>query len=260
MLPSLPVDCLDCCSVPYPYRGAGSVWNAPNQAPPTREFVDQHMKLCKGGAPPPPQRVVVTARAPSTPHTPGNAIEAKSGTVTMRTMQMAPPHQQLSGPRASPAGGAVSTPQHFYRMSPQILRSPHMPSRGIPPHPYHPNPYARPLPAQPPSGRPPIAPITAPLGKKAQRRGTRAPRAPPPTQKELKLPPGVDGSGSDVSLQAAITFLAQQESSRCLPPPKDAQIQLVGSEDKLLLTDYFSHLMRQLRLVRFSEADRKTRG
>ena len=31
-------------------------------------------------------------------------------------------------------------------------------------------------------------------------------------------------------------------------------------EDKLLLTDYFFHLMRQLRLCRFGESDRKTRG
>lgn len=95
------------------------------------------------------------------------------------------------------------------------------------------------------------------MGKKPQRRGARAP---PPTQKELKLPPGVDGSGSDISIQAAINYLVQTESSRRLPPPKDRQIELVSSEDKLLLTDYFSHLMRQLRLVRFSEADRKTRG
>eukprot|EP00548_Thalassiothrix_antarctica_P009551 CAMPEP_0194158768 /NCGR_PEP_ID=MMETSP0152-20130528/77453_1 /TAXON_ID=1049557 /ORGANISM="Thalassiothrix antarctica, Strain L6-D1" /LENGTH=959 /DNA_ID=CAMNT_0038868257 /DNA_START=444 /DNA_END=3323 /DNA_ORIENTATION=+ len=36
--------------------------------------------------------------------------------------------------------------------------------------------------------------------------------------------------------------------------------QLVLEEDKLLLTDYFYHLMRQLRLCRFSESDRKTRG
>lgn len=36
--------------------------------------------------------------------------------------------------------------------------------------------------------------------------------------------------------------------------------RLVIEEDKLLLTDYFFHLMRQLRLVRFSEEDRKTRG
>lgn len=41
---------------------------------------------------------------------------------------------------------------------------------------------------------------------------------------------------------------------------REARGSLVLAEDKLLLTDYFYHLMRQLRLCRFSEADRKTRG
>jgi hypothetical protein len=36
--------------------------------------------------------------------------------------------------------------------------------------------------------------------------------------------------------------------------------RLVLDEDKLLLTDYFFHLMKQLKLCRFSESDRKTRG
>lgn len=36
--------------------------------------------------------------------------------------------------------------------------------------------------------------------------------------------------------------------------------QLVLEEDRGLLTDYFFHLMKQLKLCRFSEADRKTRG
>jgi hypothetical protein len=36
--------------------------------------------------------------------------------------------------------------------------------------------------------------------------------------------------------------------------------RLVVEEDRLLLTDYFFYLMKQLRPVRFSEADRRTRG
>lgn len=40
--------------------------------------------------------------------------------------------------------------------------------------------------------------------------------------------------------------------------PEDSM--LVLEEDRLLLTDYFYFLMKQLRLVRFSEADRRTRG
>jgi hypothetical protein len=36
--------------------------------------------------------------------------------------------------------------------------------------------------------------------------------------------------------------------------------RLIVEEDRLLLTDYFYYLMKQLRPVRFSEADRRTRG
>jgi len=43
--------------------------------------------------------------------------------------------------------------------------------------------------------------------------------------------------------------------------PENAKIpRLVLDDDKLLLTDYFFYLMKQLRLCRFSESDRKTRG
>ena len=227
----------DCCSVPYPYRGHGSVWNAPNQAPPTKEFVDQHMKLCRGGAPLQSQRG--TMRAPPSPHTP----------------QM-PPLPGCTADVPPHGGAAISTPQPHFRVSPHILRSPYMSPLGSL-HPYKPKPSGRPLPAQPPAGRPPIVPIAATAGKKTQRRGARAP---PPTQKELPLPPGVDGTGSDASIQAAINYLVQQGSTLRLPPPKDPQIELVSSEDRLLLTDYLIHVIRQLRLVRFSEADRKTRG
>jgi hypothetical protein len=64
--------------------------------------------------------------------------------------------------------------------------------------------------------------------------------------------------------QRAAEYLAQTErdhaearsaSSRVEPEP-----DLVQGEDKLLLTDFLFHLMKQLQIVRFSEADRKTRG
>ena len=42
--------------------------------------------------------------------------------------------------------------------------------------------------------------------------------------------------------------------------PLPAESQLVVDEDRLLLTDYFYYLFKQLRLCRFTETDRKTRG
>eukprot|EP00586_Coscinodiscus_wailesii_P019334 CAMPEP_0172499334 /NCGR_PEP_ID=MMETSP1066-20121228/125708_1 /TAXON_ID=671091 /ORGANISM="Coscinodiscus wailesii, Strain CCMP2513" /LENGTH=568 /DNA_ID=CAMNT_0013273025 /DNA_START=16 /DNA_END=1722 /DNA_ORIENTATION=- len=52
---------------------------------------------------------------------------------------------------------------------------------------------------------------------------------------------------------AAVELLLQHA-----PPPSPTS--LVLQEDKSLLTDYFFYLIQQLRLCRFSESDRKTRG
>jgi hypothetical protein len=66
----------------------------------------------------------------------------------------------------------------------------------------------------------------------------------------------------EVKTSHATEFLASNDKSLFHSDgsvvPADAQ--LVIEEDKLLLTDYFFWLMKQLRMVRFSESDRKTRG
>ena len=73
------------------------------------------------------------------------------------------------------------------------------------------------------------------------------------------LPPA---PGSDAAIQGAIEYLANADLMRGHTTVDDdfEATELVVQEDKLLLTDYFFHLMKQLRLCRFSEADRKTRG
>ena len=66
---------------------------------------------------------------------------------------------------------------------------------------------------------------------------------------------------ADAAVQHAIDYLAASDRDASLTPGAIAEAgQLVLDEDKLLLTDYFFYLMKQLRLCRFSEADRKTRG
>jgi hypothetical protein len=59
----------------------------------------------------------------------------------------------------------------------------------------------------------------------------------------------------------AMNYLTQFDKNYYERDPETAAIpKLVLDEDRLLLTDYFFFLMKQLRLCRFSEADRKTRG
>ena len=68
------------------------------------------------------------------------------------------------------------------------------------------------------------------------------------------------GPSADV-MSHAIKYLEDFEHEYYERDPANAEIpKLVLDEDRLLLTNYFFHLMKQLRLCRFSEADRKTRG
>lgn len=67
---------------------------------------------------------------------------------------------------------------------------------------------------------------------------------------------------SDMDIASAIAHLEAHDKSRYdgegnLLPENE---RLVLDEDHLLLTDYFFYVMKQLRLVRFSESDRRTRG
>jgi hypothetical protein len=66
---------------------------------------------------------------------------------------------------------------------------------------------------------------------------------------------------SPESIQRCINHLVEKERDYYARDPELSKIpKLVLDEDKLLLTDYFFYLMKQLRLCRFTESDRKTRG
>jgi len=68
-------------------------------------------------------------------------------------------------------------------------------------------------------------------------------------------------ASSPETIRLCINHLVESESEYYKRNPNNAKIpKLVLDEDRLLLTDYFFYLMKQLQLCRFSESDRKTRG
>lgn len=92
-------------------------------------------------------------------------------------------------------------------------------------------------------------------------------REPPPTRSSRAIPArgrasGVLGETTDHAMMKAVEILLASDKRHFGTDfrEREQRGQLVLDEDKLLLTDYFYHLMRQLRLCRFSESDRKTRG
>lgn len=76
------------------------------------------------------------------------------------------------------------------------------------------------------------------------------------------LHPQHGGPTLDEAAQRAIDFLTTAEQQRLArhPSTEPPELTLVRDEDKILLTDFLFHLMRQLGIVRFGETDRKTRG
>ena len=88
----------------------------------------------------------------------------------------------------------------------------------------------------------------------APQRSTRPPARGPPA--------GMVPESQDLEMIKAVDVLVTSDKQHfgSDSSERESRGSLVLDEDKLLLTDYFYHLMRQLRLCRFSEADRKTRG
>jgi hypothetical protein len=69
---------------------------------------------------------------------------------------------------------------------------------------------------------------------------------------------------SEATLKASIDYLEKEEKEiearLRTTDEEEEERELVIDDDKSLLTDYFFHIMKQLRFCRFSESDRKTRG
>ena len=234
--------CKFCGHLHPQYRDPQSIWSAPSGGPPPGNFIDHHLSMCRSyhqSMPSPPMY-----QGPPPPYGPPYG--------------MPPQHMP---PYGGPPGGweGHSPPQHS--MHPQHLQYP--PGAGPPPgdpaYPYAPPSHLEhpsnsrysenPPPGYPGSRQQPGGPPSGPPG---------AHSGPPPPggpDRDRGVPPTKENIGD--SLRHSIGYLAAADREYF---GRNKVGVLVLEEDHLLLTDYFFFLMKQLRLCRFSEADRKTRG
>ncbi len=215
--------CKFCSGMPPHYRDRTATWNSSD--PPPTQFIDQHLSSCRSYS-----QVNMPAALPPPPHQemPYDSSRGFQG----------PPPPPYAGHSPS-RGPAVSLqPMPYYSSGPPGLD----PSFGFPP------------PAEPNIPRPAMPPHSDSPG------GTTYPRAPArgrPMPRMIGQPVPV----GEATAQQAIHYLvaAENDLNRTHPSIASAE-QLVLDEDRILLTDYFFYLFRQLRVCRFTEEDRKTRG
>jgi hypothetical protein len=242
--------CKFCSHVHPQYRDPQSVWSSPAGTPPPGNFIDQHLSMCRAyhqSMPSPPMY-----QGPPPPYGPPFMGQ----------------HMHPYGPPGpweghSPTHAGLH-PQHY---PPQYPGGPGEPPFPYPPHhPDHPRYPGAEDPYGDPRARPGGHPMLPP--------GMPGPHGPPGMPPHAALTPGgIPGrpgpaSGAPArkenmadSMRHAINLLVAREGEYYAREPSAAKLsRLVLDEDRLLLTEYFFFLMKQLRLCRFSESDRKTRG
>jgi len=217
------------CSHLHPqYRDPQYIWSAPGRVPPPGQFIEHHLGMCRAYH------------------------------QNMNQQQQQQQHQMPSRSEYQ-----ESTPQYGYPQQPIAYGSPQPnwetqseprgPSMVSPRKMHHSSNFASASGEHQPSSFEEFAP--------QPRRGPPHSFREPtyqhmPPQKSI-VPPRSEGKTDH-----AVDFLAVNDKSlyKLDGSPISAASILVVEEDKLLLTDYFYWLMKQLRMVHFSEADRKTRG
>eukprot|EP00549_Striatella_unipunctata_P007533 CAMPEP_0118675770 /NCGR_PEP_ID=MMETSP0800-20121206/1644_1 /TAXON_ID=210618 ORGANISM="Striatella unipunctata, Strain CCMP2910" /NCGR_SAMPLE_ID=MMETSP0800 /ASSEMBLY_ACC=CAM_ASM_000638 /LENGTH=823 /DNA_ID=CAMNT_0006571145 /DNA_START=111 /DNA_END=2582 /DNA_ORIENTATION=- len=236
--------CRYCSWLPPNYREPGSVWTAQDHSPPPPGFLDRHLSICR------PYN-----HGPVHP----TASPSQAG---MYPSQGYPPHQPGYGHHPGgpppPGWGPQGTPSPYHGGQGAMMMSPppgpphyaHSPSpAGMGEPPYHYNPHhdghhGMPMPHE--TGQmehPGMMPPSTPRGASTAHRN--------------------HAEGSEAAMDAAISHLMNADRENfSLEARGNAKTggQLVLDNDKSLLTDYFFYLMKQLRVCRFSESDRKTRG
>jgi len=214
-------ECKYCCQIPLHLRSHNSIWNY-NMDPPKREFIDSHLSQCHPYI-----------------HSRLNAHQQSSNQLPSPSNHYF--HQQ--GGVYGQNAGIWGSPQRYQRM-------PAMPSPQRPPRPHMPVAYN--------SSIPPWSYMHPDVSQEANPHGIMYPGNP------VMDVPLHDNYGNDndresaVGVNEAIEYLKKEAAERA--NSASDQIELVLAEDKYLLTEYFFHIMKQLRLCRFSESDRKTRG
>ena len=247
--------CIYCKHIPHQYRDSQSIWSSPGGGPPPSSFMDQHLSLCRAyrqhmSSMPPGGGGMLARQTPFGMNPYGAPAPSPYG-MTMHGQP--PPNPTAPWDPTMPMGGAMQSGPGQY----SSLMGPHDPSfrYGQPPPYGVGNPHAidagmggaRFLSTLGPGGYP-------------DRGGPLMPSVP---STGVRNPSYALGSGNNTTdlMKEAMTFLANYEAEYYARDPESAKIpKLVLDEDHLLLTDYFFYLMKQLRLVRFTENDRKTRG
>eukprot|EP00526_Cylindrotheca_closterium_P001634 CAMPEP_0113659758 /NCGR_PEP_ID=MMETSP0017_2-20120614/32535_1 /TAXON_ID=2856 /ORGANISM="Cylindrotheca closterium" /LENGTH=1119 /DNA_ID=CAMNT_0000574343 /DNA_START=167 /DNA_END=3526 /DNA_ORIENTATION=- /assembly_acc=CAM_ASM_000147 len=195
------------------------------------------------------------------------------------------PQSIWNSPNGSPPpGNFIDEHLNMCRFYHQTISSQHMyqgasyaPSMFGPQHPASmygppPGPWDAHYPSQPgfsypgmPDGRYPEEAYAAdqrggPPGQRPNLLGPPSSTSGPPTR--TSAPPALPRQENSAdTIRLCVNHLLMKEREYYARDPENAKIpRLVLEDDRLLLTDYFFHLMKQLRLCRFSESDRKTRG
>jgi len=185
---------------------------------------------------------------------PGNFIDQHLSMCRMYHQSMSSP-PMYTGPAYAPP---FMAPQHMPPYGPNQGLDPHSP-QGVPPQHLQ----------YPPHGEPPYPyPPPHPDNRYGFPDDLNYPRPmPPPGPHNSSVPRSNTQPGSQRreniadSVRLAISHLTALENERFARDPAGTKLtRLVLEEDKLLLTDYFFYLMKQLKLCRFGESDRKTRG
>lgn len=217
------------CNSHHPqYRDHGATWNGPE--PPPSNFINQHLHVC---------RAYNHAVMPSSGMYQGHLPPAPG-----YSSYPLPPNYSGQGPPRGHGMGTPGVPTHVSAMQ-SHYSTPHSNA----PYYYHPGPDER---------HPSMPSRPVGLGERHNMGASRAPR-PPPSRRIIVAS---HSGGGDMAAQQAIEYLdaVDRRDSADGGDFGSELDQLVLEEDKMLLTDYFYYLMKQLKVCRFSETDRKTRG
>ena len=224
--------CKYCMHFPPQYREHGYLWHPAGNAPPPTHYIDQHLSVCRG------------YQMPPQPYYQGHSQSHYGGYPPSTTTPYGNQYPSApQGPTGWDSGNRGMSHAHNFS-SPQDETPYHYshdpPSASIDIHPH--------LEGEPDSR------VDSPVmtgHSRTQRHGGSQHSA------TVSTPP----EANHAAIKQAIGLLTTSHSSRqCSLGLADGSDELVLGEDKLLLTEYFYHLMKQLRVCRFSEADRKTRG
>jgi len=253
--------CRYCSYIPHQYRDSQSIWSSSGGGPPPTSFVEQHLSIC---------RAYRQQTLPSMPPSAGLLAPGQPayGIMPYGNPPPSPYGMQLHGQPPNPSGSWEATAPLG-----GTLQSSHMQYHSIMAHQDPSYRYGQPQTLPPGIMNPHTmdphlsgARFLSTLGQNESRSGYSERGGPimpalPPAGTRGPSYALSHGNNTNDLMKDAMAFLANYDAEYYARDPESAAIpKLVLDEDHLLLTDYFFYLMKQLRLVRFTENDRKTRG